>query len=44
MTNPVSDLFGVRYPLVMGGITPDPKLGAIVSNAGGLGCIETYLV
>lgn len=38
--NPVCSLFGIRYPLVMGGITPHPELGAAVSNAGGLGCIE----
>ncbi len=38
--NPVCLLFGIRYPLVMGGITPTPELGAAVSNAGGLGCIE----
>ena len=38
--NPVCSLFGIRYPLVMGGITPQPELGAAVSNAGGLGCIE----
>ena len=40
MTNPVCELFGTRYPLVMGGISPDPVLGSVVSNAGGLGCIE----
>lgn len=40
MANPVCELFGIRYPLVMGGITPRPELGAAVSNAGGLGCIE----
>ena len=39
-TNVVCSLFGIRYPLVMGGITPEPELGAAVSNAGGLGCIE----
>ena len=38
--NPVCELYGIRYPLVMGGITPKPELGAAVSNAGGLGCIE----
>ena len=38
--NPVCALFGIQYPLVMGGITPKPELGAAVSNAGGLGCIE----
>ncbi len=40
MTNSVCDLFGTSYPLVMGGISPDPVLGSVVSNAGGLGCIE----
>jgi enoyl-[acyl-carrier protein] reductase II len=39
-TNRVCSLFGIRYPLVMGAITPKPDLGAIVTNAGGLGCIE----
>jgi len=38
--NPVCELYGIQYPLVMGGITPKPELGAAVSNAGGLGCIE----
>ncbi len=38
--NRVCALFDIRYPLVMGAITPKPALGAIVSNAGGLGCIE----
>ncbi len=38
--NRVCALFGIRYPLLMGAITPKPELGAIVSNAGGLGCIE----
>jgi enoyl-[acyl-carrier protein] reductase II len=40
MSNPVCELYGIQYPLVMGGITPKPELGAVVSNAGGLGCIE----
>ncbi len=40
MSNVVCDLFRIRYPLVMGGITPNPELGIVVSNAGGLGCIE----
>ncbi len=40
MSNAVCELFGIRYPLVMGGITPNPELGSVVSNAGGLGCIE----
>ena len=38
--NRVCALFGIRYPLLMGAITPKPELGALVSNAGGLGCIE----
>lgn len=38
--NAVCSLFGIRYPLLMGGITPRAELGAVVSNAGGLGCIE----
>ena len=38
--NRVCALFGIRLPLVMGAITPRPQLGAVVSNAGGLGCIE----
>ena len=40
MGNSVCELYGIHYPLVMGGITPQPELGAAVSNAGGLGCIE----
>lgn len=40
MSNAVCDLFNIRYPLIMGGITPKPDLGSVVSNAGGLGCIE----
>ena len=39
-TNRVCALFGIHNPLLMGAITPKPALGAIVSNAGGLGCIE----
>ncbi len=38
--NRICALYGVEYPLLMGAITPKPELGAIVSNAGGLGCIE----
>ena len=38
--NRVCALFRIRLPLVMGAITPRPELGAVVSNAGGLGCIE----
>ena len=39
-SNRVCSLFGVRLPLLMGAITPKPTLGAVVSNLGGLGCIE----
>ena len=38
--NPLCALFQIRYPLLMGAITPKPELGAMVSEAGGLGCIE----
>jgi len=38
--NRVCSLFGVRLPLLMGAITPRPELAAVVSRAGGLGCIE----
>ena len=38
--NRVCSTFGIRLPLLMGAITPRPQLGAIVSAAGGLGCIE----
>jgi NAD(P)H-dependent flavin oxidoreductase YrpB (nitropropane dioxygenase family) len=38
--NRVCQTFGIRLPLVMGAITPKPALGAMVSEAGGLGCIE----
>jgi enoyl-[acyl-carrier protein] reductase II len=39
MANRVSELFGVRYPVVMGAISQLPELGAAISNADGLGCI-----
>jgi len=39
MTNRVCDLFGVRYPVVMGAISQTPELAATISNAGGLGCM-----
>lgn len=39
-SNRVCTLFGIRLPLVMGAISPKPELGAVVSQAGGLGCIE----
>lgn len=38
--NRVCRTFGIQLPLVMGAITPRPALGAVVSEAGGLGCIE----
>ncbi len=37
--NRVCELFGVRYPVVMGAISSMPELAAAVSNAGGLGCM-----
>ncbi|MCC7364301.1 MAG: nitronate monooxygenase [Dehalococcoidia bacterium] len=39
MGNAICDLFGVRYPIVMGAISQTPELAAAISNAGGLGCI-----
>ena len=39
-SNRICELFGVRYPLLMGAITPEPELPALVTHAGGLGCIE----
>ena len=39
MPNRVSELFHIRYPIVMGAISQTPELAALVSNAGGLGCI-----
>lgn len=39
MTNRICDLFGIRYPLVMGAVAATPALGIAVSNAGGLGTI-----
>ncbi len=36
----ICSTFGIRLPLLMGAITPQPQLGAVVSIAGGLGCIE----
>lgn len=37
--NPLCDLYGIRYPLVMGAVAATPKLGIAVSEAGGLGTI-----
>ncbi|HMO95128.1 MAG TPA: nitronate monooxygenase [Tepidiformaceae bacterium] len=37
--NPVCELYGIRYPLVMGAVAATPKLGIAVSEAGGLGTI-----
>lgn len=39
MSNRVCDLFGIRYPIIMGAIAQTPELAAAVSNAGGLGCM-----
>lgn len=44
MKNRVCELFGVRYPVVMGAVSQDPVLGAAVSEAGGLGCLAGALV
>ncbi|MEZ4331783.1 MAG: nitronate monooxygenase [Myxococcota bacterium] len=38
--NRVCGTFGIRLPLLMGAISPRPKLAAAVCAAGGLGCIE----
>lgn len=37
--NALCDLFGIRYPLVMGAVAATPRLGIAVSEAGGLGTI-----
>jgi enoyl-[acyl-carrier protein] reductase II len=37
--NALCDLYGIRYPLIMGAVAPLPKLGIAVSEAGGLGVI-----
>ncbi|MFN0145596.1 MAG: NAD(P)H-dependent flavin oxidoreductase [Dehalococcoidia bacterium] len=39
MTNRVCELFGIRYPVVMGAISQTPELAAAISEAGGLGCM-----
>lgn len=41
MTNKITDLFGIKYPIVQGGMiwVSGWKLAAAVSNAGGLGLI-----
>lgn len=41
MTNPICDLFKIKYPIVQGGMVwvSGAKLAAAVSNAGGLGII-----
>lgn len=44
MKNRVCQLFGTRYPVVMGAVSQEPELGAAVSEAGGLGCIAGALV
>ncbi len=40
MTNRVTEALSIRYPLVMGGISREPRLAAAVSEAGGLGCLS----
>jgi len=37
--NALCNLYGIRYPLVMGAVAATPKLGIAVSEAGGLGTI-----
>lgn len=37
--NLICDLYGIRYPLVMGAVASLPRLGIAVSQAGGLGTI-----
>jgi len=37
--NLICDLYGIRYPLVMGAVASLPRLGIAVSEAGGLGTI-----
>ncbi|MEP7216285.1 MAG: nitronate monooxygenase, partial [Anaerolineaceae bacterium] len=37
--NPICDLYGIQYPLVMGAVASLPRLGIAVSEAGGLGTI-----
>jgi enoyl-[acyl-carrier protein] reductase II len=37
--NRICDLFGIRYPIVMGAISQTAELAATISAAGGLGCI-----
>ena len=41
MTNKVCELFGIKYPIIQGGMVwvSGAKLAAAVSNAGGLGLI-----
>lgn len=39
MTNRINELFGTRYPVVMGAISQTATLASVVSNAGGLGCM-----
>ena len=43
MSNRITSLFGIQYPVVMGAVAQTPELGAVVSNAGGLGCIAGAL-
>ena len=41
MTNSICQLLGIRYPILLGGISGTPRLGVAVSNAGGLGCVAS---
>lgn len=39
MSEQICSLLGIRYPIIMGGVSRTPGLGIAVSIAGGLGCI-----
>ena len=34
MPNPICELFGIRYPIIMGGVSRTPALGVAISEAG----------
>lgn len=42
ITTPISEMFGIKYPLIQGGMAhiSDAKLAAAVSNGGGIGLIS----
>jgi len=44
MRTRITDMFGIKYPIVMGGMTGvgTPELAAAVSNAGGLGLFAAH--